>query len=306
MVGHTGYFCCFYCFEKGFHSREAKKRQYPYSASTQQRTSDSFRLHGEQADQSRRNVYGHLGVSVLSENMDVPFPSCVIADYAHVTLLRHFRDVLRSISSSLSPAIRKQVDSSLRDQLFPHHFNRKLRGIEDLSYVKAVELKNLLLYAFIPHFISYLTANQFSFLSLLVLGIRTIYSDKVFGDNTSKLANELIITYYRDHSKFFNHHLNFVLHLHEHFARQYDDHGPLSSLNTLPFEDFIGYVSSNRNGTSFFHESLAYYYNIDVQMQDVKKHNFSIVDGKYLFFVSSINLSLTFKAALIQIIASIF
>lgn len=271
MVGHTGYFCCFYCLVKGFHSQEARKRQYPYSPTTKQRTDVSFREDGGRAAETHRNVSGHLGISVLSGFMDVPFPFCILVDYAHVTLLRHFRDVLRSITSSLPPVSRKQIDISLRGQVFPHHFNRKLRGIEDLSFIKAVELRNLLIYAFLPNFIDYLTINQISFLSLLVLGVRLIYNDKIFGEKTSSVAHELIVTYYRDHRNYFDHHLNFVLHLHEHFARQYEYHGPLSSVNTLPFEDFIGYIAKNRNRTSFFYESLAYYYNIDVHIRNTEE-----------------------------------
>ena len=268
LVGHTGYHCCYYCHLKGVHSREARKRQYPYSASVTHRTPASFRENGRRAEKDHCNILGHLGKSVLESFVDIPLPGSVLIDYAHVTLLRHFRDVLRTVHSSLSPAIRKQIDSSLIGQQFPHHFNRKLRGIEDLSFVKAVELKNLFFYAFIPNFIGHLSANQISFLSLLICAIRLIYGDRILGDETSKLANKLIIIYYREHQQYFDHHLNFVLHLHEHFARLYDDHGPLSSINTLAYEDFIGYVSKNRNGSRFYHQSLAYYYNVDVHLRN--------------------------------------
>ena len=216
--------------------------------------------------------------------MDVPLPSSVLIDYAHVTLLRHFRDLVQTISSSLSPSVRKQIDVSLRVQQFPYHFNRKLRGIEEFSYIKAIELKNLLLYAFLPNFIDYLTANQIGFLSLLVLGIRLLHADRILGDSTNLLANELLTTYYRDHPKYFHHHLNFVLHLHEHYARLYDEHGPLSSINTFSYEDFIGYISKNRNGTVFYHDLLTYYYNIDVHLRNsVQQQNHSIPDGEYYF-----------------------
>ena len=268
MVGHTGYHCCYYCELRGVHSREARKRQYPYCESVSQRTCRSFEKNSRRAEEGHCNVLGHLGQSVLEPFIDIPLPHSVLIDFAHVTLLRHFRDVLRTVYASLSPATRKQIDVSLVSQSFPHHFNRKLRGIEDLSFVKAVELKNLFFYAFIPNFIGYLSANQMSFLSLLICGMRLLYGDKVLGDRTSAFANDMIISYYREHEQYFDYHVNFVLHLHEHFASLYDDHGPLSSINTLAFEDFIGYVSKNRNGSRFYHQSLAYYYNVDVYLKN--------------------------------------
>ncbi|CAF1527222.1 unnamed protein product [Rotaria magnacalcarata] len=287
MVGHTGYYCCFYCFIKGIHSKEARKRQYPYSSQTQQRTTNSFITNGKLAEENNSNVFGHLGNSILQGIIDVPLPFSILIDYAHVTLLRHFRGVIQKISSSLAPSVRQQIDVNLRSQAFPHIFNRKLRGIEELSFIKAVELKNLLLYAFIPNFIDNLTTNQIGFLSLLVLGIRLIHADKIFGDNTSLFAHELLTTYYRDNTQYFHNHVNFVLHLHEHLASLYDQHGPLSSINTLAFEDFIGYVSKNRNGTVFQHDLLAYYFNIDVHLRNSMQEKYLTSDGLFDLFVLS-------------------
>ncbi|CAF4324335.1 unnamed protein product, partial [Rotaria sordida] len=68
-------------------------------------------------------VFGHKGRSILGEILDVPLPISIICDYQHVSLLRHFRDVVKAISSSLSPDIRQQIDGKLRRQTFPHFFN---------------------------------------------------------------------------------------------------------------------------------------------------------------------------------------
>lgn len=282
MVGHTGYYCCFFCFLQGFHDPTVRKRQYPYSSHTLQRSKTSFELNGERAERENRNIFGQLGTCILAPFVDICLPSCLLVDYAHVTLLRHFRDVIRTVYASLSPAIRQQIDQSLRTQRFPNYFNRKVRGINDLSFVKAVEMKNLLFYALLPNLMDLVSINQLCFLSLLVLGIRLIHGDKVLGDETSSIANTLLITYYRNHSRFFDGHLNFVLHLHEHFARLYDEHGPLSSVNTLAYEDFIGYISRNRNGTRFHHDLLAYYYNIDVHMKNNDKNDEEQADGENL------------------------
>ncbi|CAF4618430.1 unnamed protein product, partial [Didymodactylos carnosus] len=161
--------------------------------------------------------------------LDVQLPISILCDYTHVTLLRHFRDVVKSVSYSLSSAIRKKIDYHLREQTFPHYFNRKLRGIEDLSHIKATEMKNLLLYGFIPHFFTFFTAEQISYISLLICGIRCLHSNKIFGEETSVIGAQLLTAYYQQHSSYIQHNENFVLHLHEHYGQIDTLHASLST-----------------------------------------------------------------------------
>jgi hypothetical protein len=237
------------------------KRQYPFELPIDYRTTRAFQRNGRDAEITGKTIVGYLGTSVLEQVFDIALPDCVLIDYTHVSLLRHFLDVVRTVSRSLSPATRKNVDKLLRTQPFPHFFNRKMRGIEDFSHIKAVELKILLLYGFISHFLPHLSINQICFLSLYVIGIRLIHVDQSFTSSTSKTANSLLSAYCKDHHLFFRHHANFLLHLHHHYSRLYDQHGPLSSINTIAQEDFMGYISSNRNGTKYFGNRTAHYYN---------------------------------------------
>ena len=242
---------------------------------------DRFNRMGKRQKSKGQNVMGHMGTSVLEHVVDISLLDCVLIDYIHVSLLRHFRDIVRTISRSLSPETRKNVDKLLRAQRFPHFFNRKMRGIEDFSHIKAVELKNLLLYGFIPHFLPHLSIDQLCFLALFIIGIRLLHVDQSLTPSTSITADNLLSTYYRNHHLFFRDHANFVLHLHQHYARLYDQHGPLSSINTFAQEDFMGYVSSNRNGTKYFGNLMAHYYNIDVHLYHASNERNSTVDGKF-------------------------
>ena len=280
MIGHTGYFPCFYCHIRGIHSREARKRQYPFVDHIDYRTVKSFRENSKSADLNQMNTLGHLGRSILDRIVDIPLPNSILIDYCHVSLLRHFREILRILSKRLSPADRKTIDTKLRQQRFPHYFGRKMRGIEDLSYIKAVELKNLLLYGFIPHFIPYLNAECMSFVALFVMGIRLLHSDKPFAKETSAKANLLLSIYYADNHLFFRHQLNFVLHLHRHYARLYEQNGPLSSINTFAQEDFLGYISKNRNGARYFDNLIPHYYNLDVYLQRFAEEKNRSTHGK--------------------------
>ncbi|CAF3931397.1 unnamed protein product [Rotaria sp. Silwood1] len=240
MIGHNGYYPCFYCHIKGEHVRQVSKRQYQYEVPVHYRTIKSFSINSKEAQLNNTKVFGHLGTSILDEVFDIPLPRGLIIDYSHVSLLRHFRDVVKTISLSLAPVIRENIDISLRAQVIHHFFNRKLRGVADFSFIKAIELENLLFYGFIPHFMHYITIDQLSFISLFVIGVRLLHADDACDTITSITANKLLCTYYADHSNYFLCHANFVLHLHQHFHKIYELHGPLSSINTFAQKDFIG------------------------------------------------------------------
>ncbi|CAF4566660.1 unnamed protein product, partial [Didymodactylos carnosus] len=203
MIEHTGYYCCFYCKLKDHHDRRYRKRQYPYVEPVILRDEKSVFSDSRTAEAKGKNTFGHLGRSILQDILDVPLPKAVLCDYTHVTLLRHFKDVVKTVSFSLSPAVRKRIDYELRQQAFPHFFNRKLRGIEDFSHIKASELKNLLLYGFLPHFFTFLRVEQAAFIGLFICGIRCLHSERPFGDQTSAIADQLLKAYYQQHASYF-------------------------------------------------------------------------------------------------------
>jgi hypothetical protein len=137
FIGHTGYFCCFFCYTRGVHvGGRGGKRQYYCEARTIAREPITYELESKRAFMTSSNVYGHLGHSILHDLLDVPLPNSIIADYLHVTLLRHTRAIVQQTYSKLSLAQRVKFDIGLRVQKFPHSFNRKVRPVSDLSFVK--------------------------------------------------------------------------------------------------------------------------------------------------------------------------
>ena len=88
--------------------------------------------------------------------------------------------------------IRDKIDDSLKKQPFLNFFHLKMRGVQEFSFIKATELRNLLLYGFIPHFMPYLTINHLSFVALFTTGVRLTHSDEVFKDNTTDRAKHLL------------------------------------------------------------------------------------------------------------------
>ncbi|CAF1254773.1 unnamed protein product [Rotaria sordida] len=252
------------------------KQNGMFNVITYLRDPQSLEVYAKKAEDTDRKVFGHKGRSILGEILDVPFPISIICDYQHVSLLRHFRDVVKAISSSLSPDIRQQIDGKLRRQTFPHFFNRKMRGIEDFSFIKASELRNLVLYGFLPLFYTVLPVDQIAHMSLFICGIRLLHgSREKFGDLTHSLAGKLFKTYYEHHSNYYSFLNNYVLHLHMHYSMNYQRHGALTYVNTFAQENLIGYIAANRNGelkfvysTRCLGDLIMYYYNIDMYLCD--------------------------------------
>ena len=97
MIGRNGYYSCYYCDIKGIYVQKARKRQYSYTPSIKYRSVNSFYSLSREAQLKRQNIFGHLGISILENVLDVPLPHGILIDYAHVSLLRHFRDIVRVV-----------------------------------------------------------------------------------------------------------------------------------------------------------------------------------------------------------------
>jgi hypothetical protein len=132
------------------------------------------------------NIDGHLGTSVLTDILDVPLPHAIMIDYLHVTLLRHTKTMIQELYSRLKPCQREQVDVRLNQQTFPHFFNRRMRPLKDLSFVKATELRNILFYALIPIFLEYFPINRMAHICLYVCSVRLIHNEALLGEKTGE------------------------------------------------------------------------------------------------------------------------
>ncbi|CAF1077285.1 unnamed protein product [Didymodactylos carnosus] len=161
FIEHTGYYCCNFCFIQGFIIPGRNKQQYSYRKPLVLRDSNTFKLNSLEANIQKKNVFGHLGISILEIILYVPLPQSILVNYQHAILLRHFRDAVKQISAMLIPA--------------------KMRGTEDFLYIKTPELRNLLLYGFLPRFYSVIEINRAAHMALFICGIRIIHSHAIFG-----------------------------------------------------------------------------------------------------------------------------
>ncbi|CAF1677132.1 unnamed protein product [Rotaria magnacalcarata] len=277
FINHNGYYCCWFCFIKGEHI--GHKRQYRYS-SLILRTAEQYSKGSKKAERKKNNIYGHLGKTMLDDILDLPLPNAVVIDYLHVTLLGHAKAIILSIYRQLKPIQREQLNIQLRNQKFPHFFNRKIRSMDNFAFVKGTEVRNLLFYGLLPHMNLLLPSEQYAHLALYVIAIRLLHSGHIFGNKTNEIADRLFSRFYVDHELFYDQLQPFKLHLHAHYSYMYETHGSLCNLGCFGQESFIGAISSEHHGTRYYGDSITYYYNIDLCIQR-KKIRKATIDGPY-------------------------
>ncbi|CAF0969981.1 unnamed protein product [Rotaria sordida] len=266
FIGHGGYFCCWYCYIEGEHI--GTKRQYKYEQSMILRRSSAYFQESLLAHNNKKNVFGHLGVTVLQPILDIALPNSIMVDYLHISLLGHAKALILDLYRCIKPSERTELDTKLYEQRFPHYFNRKMRKIENFAYVKANEIKNILFYGLLPNFQLYLPIDKLAHVALYVCFIRLLHGQPILGPETCDIADELFQKFYYYHDDYFNGLQNLVLHLHVHLTTIYKNHGALSNIGCFGQEDLIGEIGSNHHGTRYYGELITFYYNIDFSIHD--------------------------------------
>ncbi|CAF5175280.1 unnamed protein product [Rotaria magnacalcarata] len=171
----------------------------------------------------------------------------------------------------LSPVIRATIDIALSQQSFPHFFHRRMKSFKDLSFIKATEIRNILFYGFLPIFHQHLQHDYLGHFALYICAMRLFHGRAILGPRTSDIANDLIMKYYQDFSSFYDGLENFVLHLHSHYERQYRMYGTFSHLGSFGQESLIGYIGSNRTGTTHHGDNICENYGIDLMLHHQTK-----------------------------------
>lgn len=120
--------------------------------------------------------------------------------------------------------------------------------------------------------------EQYSHLTLYICALRLLHSGDIFHGETSVIAKQLFIEFYKDHELFYQSCQSLKLHLHIHLVSLYETHGSLCNIGCFGQESFIGFISNNHHGTRFYGDSIVHFYNIDFAIQNRKKEN-KTVDG---------------------------
>ena len=301
FINHNGYYSCWHCFIKG--ESLGNKRQYPYQESSI-RTPEEFSKLAAKAQRTNRNVYGHLGRSIVETLVEIPLPTSIILDYMHVTLLGHAKNIILSIYRQMRPAERDHFNNCLKSQRFPRKFsvifyfsfnsytylhqfhfgldffNRKMKSIDDFAFVKATEVRNVLFYGLPMHLHSMLPTDKYAHLVLYVCALRLLHSGNILRDETSVVAHHLLSIFHEDHGLFYDGIESFKLHLHSHYASMYENYGSLCNLGCFGQESLIGFISSNYHQICNYGDAITHYFNIDFYIQNRKKEE-TAVNGPY-------------------------
>jgi hypothetical protein len=127
---HGGYDCCWYCKIQGEHVNH--KRQYYYDEKVVLRNEYDFALDSRKAHYLQVDTNGRHGISILDKILDIPLPKSIIADYLHITLLRHAKTIMIYLyKEHMRPKNRVQLDKKISVQRFPHFFNRTIRTFNE-------------------------------------------------------------------------------------------------------------------------------------------------------------------------------
>ncbi|CAF1401710.1 unnamed protein product [Rotaria sp. Silwood1] len=213
------------------------------------------------------------GISILQDILDVSLPYAILIDYQHVSLLRHTKTVLKAIYKQLKPSDRERFDNKLKYQSFPHFFNRQMKPFNKFSFIKAVELRNILFYGFLPLSFEFINIQQLAHFALFICSIRLYHSQPpMFGDKTQAIADKLFEQYYKHHRIFYSNIQNYVLHLHRHFGTQYRNYGSLANIGCFHQEDQIGHISKNIHGSNYYSDLIVHYYSIDFYLHTQISH----------------------------------
>ncbi|CAF3985987.1 unnamed protein product [Rotaria magnacalcarata] len=138
----------------------------------------NFSSDSVKAQRLQTNIRGRLGISILDQILDIPLPKGIIADYLHVTLLRHAKTVCLYIYKKfMKPKDRFILNEKMAAQRFPHFFQRTIRKLDEKGH-KASEMRNLFLYCLLPMVRNLLKSDQAAHLGLFVTGIRIDFALK--------------------------------------------------------------------------------------------------------------------------------
>lgn len=141
-----------------------------------------------------------------------------------------------------------------------------MKSIDNFSYIKGTELRNLLFHVLPAHLNSHLPVNTYSHFLLFTCGIYLFHTGNIIGPGTCTIAEALLRKFHQDHDIFFNGLKTFKLHLHSHLSAIYQNYGALSYLGCFGQESFIGFVSKNYHQVRNYGDAITYFFNVDFML----------------------------------------
>ena len=262
----NGKYGCAVCIHPGKRLENGARVYLPgtYNIRTHEHYLDS----AEKAVISNTAVFGIVGHSPLSSNLDLPVS--IPVDYMHAVLEGVVRTMMRFWFDSRYHGLPcyigrsvSQIDSMLVKQRPPTEFTRAPRSIEKhMKYWKASELRQWLLYYSLPLLLPHLPSLYWHHYALLVCAIHILLKDHITlaeVDAAEEMLNDFYVLFaelYGEGGCTHN------VHLLSHLAYYVRFWGPLWTHSAFCFESKNGHLQNLFHGNSKIFKQLLH--NIDV------------------------------------------
>ncbi|CAF1204622.1 unnamed protein product [Adineta steineri] len=165
--GHNGYYCCHFCYIRGIHT-DKKKRQYFYEQKVFLRDIQKYEKYSQEAEELKEIVYGHKGVSILREVLDVRLPH---AHYYSIDSYLHGK-ISQPKYELISQSIDSITDINLNDYTIILQYHKKTCNCSDplncISIHRRCLIRNHMFHSFIynkkgksnSYFVSYVKSEN--------------------------------------------------------------------------------------------------------------------------------------------------
>ena len=248
----NGKYGCPFCLDKGTY--EMKRTIYPPNDSHEPRLFSDVIAWAELAKELEEPVYGVLGISILSEIIDIIL--CIPVDYMQAILEGLAKQFMKFWFGSEFSAyvfnIRtflNEIDKRLLRMKPPHAFRRCPRSIKCLSFWKAAEFRAWLLYYSIPALKDYLPQIYLNHWCLLVCAMHILLNKSISSDDL-EMASDYLAKFYEQASELYpsivcTANLHSIIHIYQCVK----DWGPLWCYSTFGYENLNGFLLRQCHGT---------------------------------------------------------
>ncbi|CAH1102780.1 unnamed protein product [Psylliodes chrysocephalus] len=237
---HSGYSSCDKCTQVGTYY---KNRVIFSGINAQKRTDESFALQNDEDH--------HLGVSPLLV-LNIGLVSSFPIDYMHCICLGVVKKLITSwLSGNLNVRLSAKLTNNISDNLLrirkyiPAEFNRKPRGLNEVSHWKATEFRAFLLYYGPIVLKNNINKAIYEHFLLLHFGISILCSKQHISTKGYTLAENVLINFVKHSRHIYG--LEFLIyniHLLLHITDDVKEYGPLDSFSTFPFENTLGQLKN--------------------------------------------------------------
>ena len=248
----NGKYGCPYCLDKGTY--EMKRTIYLPNDLHESRIFSDVIAWAEMAMQLEEPVYGILGLSTLSDLIDIIL--CIPVDYMHAILEGLAKQFMKywfgSEFSGYVFNIRKflsEIDKRLLRMKPPHAFRRSPRSIKCLSFWKAAEFRAWLLYYSIPAMKDFLPQIYLNHWCLLVCAMHILLNTSV-SSNDLQVASDYLVKFYEQSPELYpsivcTANLHSIIHINQ----SVKDWGPLWCYSTFGYENLNGFLLRQCHGS---------------------------------------------------------